>query len=108
MNNFTLKNLLLEDNFDDENTSVSWINNSTHTISNDNIENNDIDNNDDIMIETETSNINMNIIKDNNIKKVRITLEFNVKINDEQSKLISIDMDINKTMILKIAEELKD
>ena len=106
MNNFTLKKLLLEDNFDDENTSVSWINNSTHI--NDNIDNNDIDNNDDIIIETETSNINMNIIKDNNIKKVRITLEFNVKINDEQSKLISIDMDINKTMILKIAEELKD
>jgi hypothetical protein len=104
MNNFTLKNLLLEDNFDDESTNVSWINKSTPPKIDD-------DNNDDnnIVIETETSNFNMNIIKDDkNIKKVRITLEFNIKINDEKSKLISIDMDINKSMILKIAEDLKN
>jgi hypothetical protein len=100
MNNFTLKKLLLEDNFDVENTNISW-NDNTHT------KPNNIDN--DITIEAETSNFNMNIVKDeNNIKKVRITLEFNIKINDEKSELISIDMDINKTMILKIADDLKN
>jgi hypothetical protein len=38
-------------------------------------------------------------------KKVRITLEFNVNLSNK-NELICIDLDINRTTYLKIAEEL--
>ena len=48
-------------------------------------------------------NFNINIIEDNmKEKKVRITLEINVKLNEK----VCIDVDINRTTYLKIAEEL--
>jgi len=57
--------------------------------------------------EPEPSNIDINIIEENNEKKVRITLEFNVSLANNKSELICIDMDINKKMYLKIADELR-
>jgi len=53
--------------------------------------------------ESDINNFNINIIEDNmKEKKVRITLEINVKLNEK----VCIDVDINRTTYLKIAEEL--
>jgi hypothetical protein len=54
-------------------------------------------------ISNDMNNFNINIIEDNmNEKKVRITLEINVKLNEK----VCIDVDINRYTYLKIAEEL--
>lgn len=54
-------------------------------------------------VSSDTNNFNINIIEDNmKEKKVRITLEINVKLNEK----VCIDVDINRTTYLKIAEEL--
>lgn len=55
------------------------------------------------MNSNDTNNFNINIIEDNMKEtKVRITLEINVKLNEK----ICIDVDINRSTYLKIAEEL--
>jgi len=55
------------------------------------------------MIPSDINNFNINIIEDNmKEKKLRITLEINVKLNEK----VCIDVDINRTTYLKIAEEL--
>jgi hypothetical protein len=55
------------------------------------------------MVSSDTNNFNINIIEDNmKEKKVRITLEINVKLNEK----VCIDVDINRSTYLKIAEEL--
>ncbi len=124
MNKNTLKNLLLNNCEDDENTTVNWLD---EIVSTNNCscckECNCIDKfacthcgcecycdfSDDETVETldkELTNFNINIIEDNNKeKKIRITLEFNVILN-EKSKVISIDVDINKNIYLEIANDL--
>lgn len=53
------------------------------------------------------SNFDINIVENKeNEKKVRITLELNVSLSDSKKEIINIDLDINKTTYLKIAEEL--
>lgn len=53
------------------------------------------------------SNFNINIIKnDLNQKLVRITLKFNVMLDNKKIEIINIDLDINSKTYLKIAEEL--
>ena len=97
MNKNTLKKLLLEDNYDDEISSVTWLNNNKKQD-----EDNNIDNTKNI---EDKPDFDMHIIEDNNEKKVRISLELNVKIKDTM-ELICIDVDINKIIYLKLAEEL--
>jgi len=54
----------------------------------------------------ELMKFNINIIEDSKKeKKVRLTLEFNVNLNNRK-EVISIDVDINSSTYLKIAEEL--
>jgi hypothetical protein len=59
-------------------------------------------------IETENNNLtnfDINIIEStDNEKKVRITLELNL--NTKKNEVINIDLDINSSTYLKIAEEL--
>jgi hypothetical protein len=58
--------------------------------------------------EEEPPTVNINIIKGKeNMKVVRITLQLNVILSNNKKELISIDIDINKTTYLKIAEDLK-
>jgi hypothetical protein len=53
------------------------------------------------------SNFNINIIESkDNEKKVRITIELNINIDNKKNEVLSIDLDINSTTYLKIAEEL--
>ncbi len=53
------------------------------------------------------SNFNINIIESkDNEKKVRITLELNVMLDNKKNEVICIDLDINSSTYLKIAEEL--
>ena len=112
MEKITLKKMLLEDNYDDENTTVTWIDKnkleSNNMISPQEEEQEYQVNSEDPLVNgPEPSNIDINIIEENNEKKVRITLEFNVSLNNDKSELICIDMDINKKMYLKIADELR-
>ena len=93
MNKNTLKKLLLDDIYDDETSSVTWIDEQPKEKKE---KNEDKD---------EKPDFDMHIIEDNNEKKVRISLELNVKIKDTV-ELISIDVDINKTIYLKLADEL--
>jgi hypothetical protein len=70
----------------------------------------EIDDNDIEIIEDELDNPNIiiNIIEDKenkNEKKVRITLEFNVGLN-KKNEILYVDLDINQSTYLKIAEEL--
>ena len=52
-------------------------------------------------------NFDINIVESKEKeKKVRITLELNVSLSDNKKEIINIDLDINKTTYLKIAEEL--
>ena len=110
MNKNTLKSLLLDSDFDDENTTIDWyadkiINNPTCEEADD-IEDEEDDNVENIE-DKELSNFNINIIEDNNKeKKVRITLEFNVKLSNMKTELICIDLDINRNTYLKFADEL--
>lgn len=97
MNKNTLKKLLLEDNYDDEISSVTWLKNNKKQDKDNNID--DTQNIDD------KPDFDMHIIEDNNEKKVRISLELNVKIKDT-IELICIDVDINKIIYLKLADEL--
>ena len=53
------------------------------------------------------SNFNINIIENQDKeKKVRITLELNVILDNKKNEVICIDLDINSSTYLKIAEEL--
>jgi len=53
------------------------------------------------------SNFNINVIKNEiNQKLVRITLKFNVMLDNKKIETINIDLDINSKTYLKIAEEL--
>jgi hypothetical protein len=53
------------------------------------------------------SNFNINVIKNEiNQKLVRITLNFNVMLDNKKIETINIDLDINSKTYLKIAEEL--
>jgi len=53
------------------------------------------------------SNFDINIVESKEKeKKVRITLELNVNLSNNKKEIINIDLDINKTTYLKIAEEL--
>ncbi len=53
------------------------------------------------------SNFNINIIKNEvNEKLVRITLQLNVMLDNKKKEIINIDLDINTNTYLKIAEEL--
>lgn len=97
MNKNTLEKLLLEDNYDDEISSVSWLENNKKQD-----EHNIIDA---IKDTDDKPDFDMHIIEDNNEKKVRISLELNVKIKDT-IELICIDVDINKIIYLKLADEL--
>jgi hypothetical protein len=97
MNKNSLKKLLLEDNYDDEISSVSWLKNNKKQDEHNNI--------DDIKDKENKPDFDMHIIEDNNEKKVRISLELNVKIKDT-IELICIDVDINKIIYLKLADEL--
>lgn len=106
MEKITLKKMLLEDNYDDENTTVTWID-KNKLESNNMIPPQEDHSEEPLVNEPEPSNIDINIIEENNEKKVRITLEFNVSLNNDKSELICIDMDINKKMYLKIADELR-
>jgi hypothetical protein len=55
--------------------------------------------------ENNLQNFDINIIKSNdNEKKVRITIELNL--DSKKNEIISIDLDINSSTYLKIAEEL--
>ena len=94
MNKNTLEKLLLEDNYDDEISSVSWLENNKKQDEHNNINDKE-----------DTPDFDMHIIEDNNEKKVRISLELNVKIKDT-IELICIDVDINKIIYLKLADEL--
>ena len=118
MDKNTLKKLLLDENSDDESASVVWLENNTCTCCIDCDCSNNIvckscgceccidfeeEAND---IEKSISKFNMDIIEDNKKeKKVRITLEINIKINDT-IELMCIDLDINKTTYLKLADKL--
>ena len=62
------------------------------------------DNNDNVS--PDKPGFEINIINEEKEKKVRITLEFNVKLSNNMTKLISIDVDINMNTYLKIADEL--
>lgn len=117
MDKNTLKKLLLDENSDDENASVVWLDNNNCTCCNDcDCSNNIICKNcgceccikfeEEIINDKNVSNINIDIIEDTNKeKKVRITLEINVKINDT-IELMCIDVDINKITYLNIANKL--
>ena len=48
----------------------------------------------------------INIIEDSKENKVRITLEFNLKVNDMKTELVCIDLDINSSTYLTIADQL--
>jgi hypothetical protein len=53
------------------------------------------------------SNFNIKIVESKDSgKKVRITLELNVMLDNKKNEVISIDLDINSSTYLKIAEEL--
>ena len=103
MNKNTLKNLLLESDFDDENTTIDWY--DEKIIKNPTCD--ELYESDEDIEDKELSNFNINIIEDNNKeKKVRITLEFNVKLSNMKTELICIDLDINRNTYLKFADEL--
>ena len=60
----------------------------------------------DITEKNNLSNFDIIIIESkDNEKKVRITLELNIN-NNKKNEVLSIDLDINSTTYLKIAEEL--
>jgi hypothetical protein len=123
-NIFKNKIYLLDYDADDETDVVSWIekNKSYNCECYDNIicsncecnnnENDDDDDDDDD--ETEISDVisnissfNINIINNKHKgKKVRITLQLNVNLSNNKKELITIEVDINKTTYLKIAQEL--
>jgi hypothetical protein len=68
---------------------------------------NKLNNNDSCNIISNISSFNINIINDKNKgKKVRITLQLNVNLSNNKKELITIEVDINKTTYLKIAQEL--
>ena len=112
-----LKKLLISDsinNIDDENEEVEWIDKDQSTeyeskpqpvVPCEYCENincsNCCDNN-----KIDKPGFEINIINEEKEKKVRITLEFNVKLSDNKMELISIDVDINMNTYLKIADEL--
>ena len=59
------------------------------------------------MKQNNLSNFDINIVKaQDNQKKVRITLELNIMLDNKKNDVICIDLDINSTTYLKIAEEL--
>lgn len=56
---------------------------------------------------TKLNNFNINIIENKQReKKIRITLELNVMLNNK-NKIIKVDFDINSSTYLKIADEFK-
>ena len=95
------KHLIIYD-FDDEN-DTKWIKTPKNikNIKNDNNENENDDNENDNN-ENEMTNFDIEIIDD----KVRLSLEFNILINNKQ-KIISINVDIDKKTYLNIADKLK-
>jgi hypothetical protein len=116
MDKNTLKKLLLDENSDDENASVIWLDNNCTCCNDCDCSNNIICKNcgceccikfdEETINDKNVSNINIDIIEDTNKeKKVRITLEINVKINDT-IELMCIDVDINKITYLNIANKL--
>jgi len=63
------------------------------------------ENEDQVIEKNKLTNFDINIIESkNNEKKVRITLELNL--SSKKNEVISIDLDINSSTYLKIAEEL--
>lgn len=70
----------------------------------------DEEDDDDDKVDEDISNLssfNINIIKNETDKKiVRITLQFNIMIDNKKIKIINIELDINSKIYLKIAEEL--
>lgn len=85
-------------NNDDDNDNEENEENEENTNDNNEDDNEDDNNNNDF---------NIIIIKDkNNERKVRITFKFNIITNNKKNEYICIDLDINRTTYLKIAEEL--
>jgi len=127
-NKNTLKNkvYLLDYEADDESDIVSWIEKSEYyncgccdnclcydNKSCDNCGcncNNNEDNScndeesDNLLKSSSVSNFTIKIINDKE-KKVRITLQLNIDLNNKK-ELITIEVDINKSTYLKIAQEL--
>lgn len=129
---FNLKYLLLDDDFEEDET-INWIEeNDTKNYYNcgccsdclcdDNIECKnckcncnldsiedefDIIESDEDIGTQDINNFDIGIIQDkHNEKKVRITLKFNVILSNKKNEIICIDVDINRNTYLKIAEEL--
>jgi hypothetical protein len=102
------KNLLLEEFSDEEDSDVLWnkkkeIDEEIFIDEDDDIDINKLDEEDND--DNELLNFDMMIVQDQNMKKVRITFELNVMLNDKNKK-ICIDVMINKSTYLKLAEEL--
>lgn len=58
-------------------------------------------------IDDNTNNVDINIIKDNNNKKIiRITLQLDMLPSNIKDKIINIDLDINNNTYLQLFEEL--
>ena len=121
-----LKNLLLQDDIN-EDITVDWKDEIKESVNVDNTEFNckccdscscdiniscanckcecicEIDNNEP---EYSSPKFDINIIEDSKENKVRITLEFNLKVNDMKTELVCIDLDINSSTYLTIADQL--
>ena len=104
----SLNSFLLDEYSDEEESDIVW--NKKKKIEEEYIDDeaidinklDDPDNDDD---NNELINFDMMIVEDQDIKKVRITFELNVMLNDKNKK-ICIDVMINKSTYLKLADEL--
>jgi hypothetical protein len=102
------KKLLLDEDSDEEICDIKWIKKKSIDETVDDESSVDINKLDDEPEEENTNelvNFDMSIIDDKNIKKVKISFELNISLNNKNKK-ICIDVVINKSTYLKIADEL--
>jgi hypothetical protein len=102
------KNLLLDEDSDEEISDIVW--NKQKNIEEDFFDDEsliDINKLDDEPVEdnNELLNFDISIVEDKNIKKVKLSFELNIILNNKNKK-ICIDVVINKSTYLKIADEL--
>lgn len=103
----SLNNFLLDENSDEEDCDIVWNKKKEIEEYFDDDEEIDINKLDEEIEsdENELINFDMTIVQEQDIKKVRITFELNVMLNNKNKK-ICIDVMINKSTYLKLAEEL--
>jgi hypothetical protein len=102
------KNLLLDEDSDEEFSDIIW--NKQKNIEEEFFDDEsliDINKLDDEPAEdnNELLNFDISIVEDKNIKKVKLSFELNISLNNKNKK-ICIDVVINKSTYLKIADEL--